>query len=105
MNLKDTEIRKAVSVVLIRACIDLSALNVYVVGGNVELRGTLKVLQHESQAGVTEADRQRTEQHLIFLIEQEIRRISGVRWIQMYLDNWEQVGGNWVRRKLKEPSR
>ncbi len=84
----DSSIRQRVRAVLARAWILTSAVDVGCCRGVVRLRGELR---HHGTHAAQELDGNRIE-----LLEQELRRIRGVRRVHMDLENWRRdERGEW----------
>lgn len=99
MTNEELRVLRLIQATLVRNYIDTQKLEVQVIGTSVYIEGELKVFDyHPSQKKVDPVERnlgvRRTLQH----IEQQIRGLAEVSYLEMKLTNWERTGTQWNPR-------
>ena len=93
MSEKDLRINAKVRRILVENNLDLSVLTVSTASGAVTIRGEVKKL-FSREIGDNKFIM------LLILLETSIMKVSGVKRVLFYVDNWKRVRGKWI--KIKE---
>ncbi len=102
MIAEDIKIRKAVTVVLIRTCVDFTRLKVHVIRGNVQLGGFFTTMRRQRTLIHDRSNYIEQTKKLLSVIHREVRRIRGVGHLRMKFQNWEKVpGSGWIEQRVK----
>ena len=92
MNLEELRLQRLIQGILVRNYVDTQKLDVQVIGHSVYIEGEFKVFDYhpiERDLGI-----KRTILH----IEQQIRCLGEVTFLEFKLLNWERRGAQWTAR-------
>ncbi len=95
MSQADLDINRNVRKILVKHFIDLGCLSLRSSNGRVTIRGELMRI-----FGVAE----KLSPPIVETIFGDIKRISGVKHIDIELENWTNEGGRWHQRKTETKS-
>jgi hypothetical protein len=99
MNLEELRLLRLVQGIMVRNYVDTQRLNVEVIGSSVYVGGEFRVFDyHPSQKGNDKLERDLGMKRTLLHIEQQIRGLGEVTYLEMKLDNWERRGMQWVAK-------
>ena len=99
MTLEELRILRLVQGILVRNYVDTQKLDVQVTGSSVYIEGDFKVFEyHPSQKKSDPLERDLGIKRTLLHIEQQIRGLGEISFLQMKLRNWDRVGMQWVRK-------
>lgn len=97
MTLEELRLLRLVQGVLVRNYVDTQKLDVDVIGQSVYIEGEFRVFEyHPTMKKSDPIERDLGVKRTILHVEQQIRNISEVSYLEMKLRNWERVGMQWV---------
>jgi hypothetical protein len=99
MTLEELRLLRVVQGVLVRNYVDTQKLDVQVIGSSVYIEGEFHVFDY--QPGKRKEDRLEADLGLkrtLLHIEQQIRGLGEVTYLEMKLRNWERRGMQWVAK-------
>jgi hypothetical protein len=100
MTLEELRLLRLVQAILVRNYCDTHKLDVDVIGSSVYIRGTFVVFEyHPSQKKEDPVARDLGIRRTLLHIEQAIRSLGEVSYLEMKFTNWERVGMTWVPRR------
>jgi hypothetical protein len=99
MNLEELRLLRLVQGILVRNYVDTQRLDVEVIGSSVYVSGDFRVFEyHPSQKKDDNVERDLGLRRTLMHIEQQIRGLGEVSYLEMKLDNWERRGMQWVAK-------
>jgi signal transduction histidine kinase len=99
MTLEELRLLRLVQGILVRNYIDTQKLDIEVIGTSVYIKGEFRVFDyHPAQKKPDRVERDLGIQRTLMHIEQQIRSLAEVSYIEMKLSNWERMGMQWVAR-------
>ena len=99
MTLEELRLLRLVQGILVRNYIDTQRLDVEVIGSSVYIRGEFRMFEyHPSQKKEDKVERDLGMRRTLLHIEQQIRGLGEVTYLEMKLDNWERRGMQWVAK-------
>ena len=99
MNLEELRLLRLVQGILVRNYVDTQRLNVEVIGSSVYVGGEFRVFDyHPSQKRDDKLERDLGLKRTLLHIEQQIRSLGEVTYLEMKLDNWERRGMQWIAK-------
>jgi hypothetical protein len=99
MTLEELRLLRVVQGVLVRNYVDTQKLDVEVIGSSVYIEGEFHVFDYHP--GQKKEDRLEVDLGLkrtLLHIEQQIRGLGEVTYLEMKLRNWERHGMQWVAK-------
>jgi hypothetical protein len=99
MTLEELRLLRVVQGVLVRNYVDTQKLDVQVIGSSVYIEGEFHVFDYHP--GQKKEDRLEADLGLkrtLLHIEQQIRGLGEVTYLEMKLRNWERRGMQWVAK-------
>jgi hypothetical protein len=97
MTVEDNLLQLKVRATLVRNFVDTRVLSYNVIGQVVHLRGMLVVVYEHPD--YDSADEHGVNARILLNIEQDLRRLPGVKDIRYDLTNWAKSGGQWLKRR------
>ena len=99
MNLEDLRLQRLVQGVFVRNYVDTQRINVQVIGHSVYVDGEFRIFEyHPSQKKEDAVERDLGVKRTILHIEQQIRGMGEVTYLEMKFRNWERRGTQWVAK-------
>jgi len=99
MTLEELRLLRLVQGILVRNYVDTQRLDVDVVGTSVYIKGEFLVFDyHPSHRKDDPVEQDLSIKRTLLHIEQQIRGMSEVSYLEMKLDNWNRVGMQWTPR-------
>ena len=99
MTLEELRLLRVVQGVLVRNYVDTQKLDVEVIGSSVYIEGDFQVFDyHPGNKKDENVEKDLGLQRTLLHIEQQIRNMGEVSYLQMKLKNWERRGQQWVAR-------
>lgn len=99
MTLEELRLLRVVQGVLVRNYVDTQKLDVQVIGSSVYIEGEFHVFDY--QPNKKKDDRLEADLGLkrtLLHIEQQIRSLGEVTYLEMKLRNWERRGMQWIAK-------
>ena len=97
MNLEELKLLRLVQGILVRNYVDTQRLDVQVIGHSVYVEGEFKVFEyHPSQKKEDPLERDLGMRRTLLHIEQQIRSLGEVTYLQLKFANWERRGMQWA---------
>src|ERR1041384_1529077 len=97
MNLEELRLLRLVQGILVRNYVATQRLEVEVIGTSVYVAGEFRVFEyHPSQKKDDKVERDIGIKRTLLHIEQQIRSLGEVSYLEMKLRNWERHGMQWV---------
>jgi hypothetical protein len=99
MTLEELRLLRLVQGILVRNYIDTQRLDLEVIGTSVYVKGEFRVFDyHPSYKKTDRIERDLGLQRTLMHVEQQIRGLAEVSYLEMKLMNWERVGMQWVTK-------
>ncbi len=99
MNLEELRLQRLIQGILVRNYVDTQKLDLQVIGHSVYIDGEFKVFDyHPGQKKDDPIERDLGMRRTLLHIEQQIRGLGEVTYLEMKLANWERRGMQWVAR-------
>ena len=99
MNLEELRLQRLIQGILVRNYVDTQKLDLQVIGHSVYIEGEFKVFDyHPGQKKDDPIERDLGMRRTLLHIEQQIRGLGEVTYLEMKLANWERRGMQWVAR-------
>ncbi len=99
MNLEELRLQRLIQGILVRNYVDTQKLDLQVIGHSVYIEGEFKVFDyHPGQKKDDPIERDLGMRRTLLHIEQQIRGLGEVTYLEMKLANWERHGMQWVAR-------
>ena len=99
MNLEELRLQRLIQGILVRNYVDTQKLDLQVIGHSVYIEGEFKVFDyHPGQQKDDPIERDLGLRRTLLHIEQQIRGLGEVTYLEMKLANWERRGMQWVAR-------
>jgi hypothetical protein len=96
MNLEELKLLRLVQGILVRNYVDTQRLDVQVIGHSVYIQGEFKVFEyHPSQKKNDPLERDLGLKRTLLHIEQQIRSLGEVTYLEIKFSNWERHGMQW----------
>lgn len=100
MTSEEIRLQRLIQGILVRNYVDTQKLEVQVIGHSVYIEGEFKVFEYHLSSKKEDA---RTEhdynvRRVIMHIEQQIRGMAEISFLEMKLSNWQRQGNQWVGR-------
>ena len=97
MNLEELKLLRLVQGILVRNYVDTQRLDVQVIGHSVYVAGEFKVYEyHPSQRKEDPLERDLGLRRNLLHIEQQIRGLGEVTYLEIKFTNWERRGMQWA---------
>jgi hypothetical protein len=97
MTLEELRLTRLVQGILVRNYVDTQKLEVEVVGRSVYIDGEFRVFEyHPSGRKNDPVERDLGIKRTVLHVEQQVRSLPEVQYLEMKLQNWERVGMQWV---------
>jgi hypothetical protein len=91
--------QRLVQGILVRNYVDTQKLDVQVIGHSVYIEGDFRIFEyHPSQKKDDPIERDLSARRVLQHVEQQIRGMGEVTYLEMKFKNWERVGLTWVPR-------
>lgn len=99
MNLDELRLQRLVQGILVRNYVDTQKVDIQVIGHSVYLEGEFKVFEyHPSQKKDDPVERDLGVKRVIMHVEQQIRGMGEVAFLEMKFRNWERRGTQWIAK-------
>ena len=99
MTLEELRLLRVVQGVLVRNYVDTQKLDVEVIGSSVYIEGDFQVFDyHPGKKKDENVEKDLGLQRTLLHIEQQIRGLGEVSYLEMKLKNWERRGQQWVAK-------
>ena len=99
MTLEELRLLRVVQGILVRNYVDTQKLDVQVIGSSVYIEGTFVVFDYQpSRKREDRIEQDLSLKRTLLHIEQQIRGMGEVTYLEMKLKNWERRGMQWVAR-------
>jgi len=99
MNLEDLRLQRLIQGVFVRNYVDTQRIDINVIGHSVYVEGEFRVFDyHTSQKKDDKVDRDLGVKRSIMHIEQQIRGMGEVTYLEMKFRNWERRGTQWIAK-------
>ena len=98
MTLEELRLLRVVQGVLVRNYVDTQKLDVEVIGSSVYIEGEFHVFDYRPGHKEDSAERDLSMKRTLLHIEQQIRGLGEVTYLEMKLRNWERRGMQWVAK-------
>lgn len=100
MTLEELRLLRLVQGILVRNYCDTQKLDLEVIGTSVYIKGEFRVFEyHPSFKKPDRVERDLGLQRTLMHVEQQIRGLAEISYLEMKLANWERVGTHWVARQ------
>lgn len=97
MTLEELRLLRLVQGILVRNYVDTQRLDIQVIGHSVYIQGEFKVFEyHPSQKKEDPVERDLGVRRTLLHIEQQIRGMGEVNYLEMKFTNWERHGMQWA---------
>lgn len=99
MNLEELRLQRLIQGILVRNYVDTQKLDVQIIGHSVYVEGEFKVFDyHPATRKADPIERDLGIRRTLLHIEQQIRGLGEVTFLEMKLANWERRGMQWVAK-------
>jgi hypothetical protein len=98
MTLEELRLLRVVQGVLVRNYVDTQKLDVQVIGSSVYIEGEFYVFDYHPGRKEDNTERDLSLKRTLLHIEQQIRGLGEVTYLEMKLRNWERRGMQWVAK-------
>ncbi|HVM62809.1 MAG TPA: hypothetical protein VMV72_18255 [Verrucomicrobiae bacterium] len=99
MTLEELRILRVVQGILVRNYVDTQKLDVSVIGSNVYIEGDFVMFDYQPGRRMDDSlERETGIKRTLLHIEQQIRGMSEVSYLEMKLRNWERHGMQWISK-------
>ena len=99
MNLEELRLQRLIQGILVRNYCDTQRLEVQVIGHSVYIEGEFKLYEyHPLHKKEDPIERDLGVRRTLLHIEQQIRGLAEVTYLEMKLSNWERRGMQWIAR-------
>ncbi|MEI6084752.1 MAG: hypothetical protein WCS70_10665 [Verrucomicrobiota bacterium] len=99
MNNEDLRLQRLIQGILVRNYVDTQRLDIQVIGHSAYLEGEFKVFEyHPSQKKEDRIERDLGVKRVIMHIEQQIRGMGEITYLEMKFSNWERRGMQWISK-------
>jgi hypothetical protein len=100
MTLEELRLLRLVQGILVRNYIDTQKLDIEVIGTSVYIKGEFHVFEyHPSFKKPDRIERDLGLQRTLLHVEQQIRGLAEVSYMELKLSNWERVGMRWTAKQ------
>jgi len=97
MNLDELRLLRLVQGILVRNYVDTQRIDVEVIGSSVYISGEFRIFEyHPLQKREDKVERDLGLKRTLLHIEQQIRGLGEVTFLEMKLSNWERRGMQWI---------
>ena len=105
MTLEELRLTRLIQGILVRNYADTQKLEVQVIGTSVYIEGEFKVFDYRpTQSKQDPIEHDLGVKRVLSHIEQQIRGLAEVSYLEMKLKNWERVGMQWIPRRGQSAS-
>ena len=100
MTSEEVRLQHLIQGILVRNYVDTQKLEVQVIGHSVYIEGEFKVFEYHlsSSKDTNKAELNFNIRRVILHIEQQIRGMGEVSYVEMKFNNWQKQGTQWVAR-------
>jgi hypothetical protein len=99
MNLDELRLQRLIQGIMVRNYVDTQKLDIQVIGHSVYIEGEFKVFEyHPSMKKDDPVERDLGVRRTLMHIEQQIRGMGEVTYIELKFINWERRGMQWVTK-------
>lgn len=99
MTLDELRLQRLVQGILVRNYVDTQKLDVNVIGHSVYIEGEFKIFEyHPSQKKDDKIERDLGAKRVLMHVEQQIRGMGEVNFLEMKFTNWERHGMQWTAK-------
>lgn len=100
MTLEELRLTRLIQGILVRNYVDTQKMEVQVIGSSVYIEGEFKVFEYHlsSKKDAAKAELNFNIRRVIQHVEQQIRGMGEVSYIEMKFTNWQRQGTQWVAR-------
>jgi hypothetical protein len=97
MTLEELRLHRLIQGIMVRNYVDTQRLDLQVIGHSVYLAGEFRVFEyHPSQKKEDPVERDLGVRRTLLHIEQQIRGLGEVTYLEMKFTNWERQGMQWL---------
>lgn len=99
MTLEELRLLRVVQGILVRNYVDTQKLDVQVIGSSVYIEGTFVIFDYQpSRKKEDHIEQDLGIKRTLLHIEQQIRGLGEVTYLEMKLKNWERRGMQWTAK-------
>ena len=98
MTLEELRLLRVVQGILVRNYVDTQKLDVEVIGSSVYIEGEFYVFDYHPGRKEDHTERDLSLKRTLLHIEQQIRGLGEVTYLEMKLRNWERRGMQWFSK-------
>lgn len=99
MTLEELRLHRLVQGILVRNYVDTQRLDVNVIGHSVYIEGEFRIFEyHPSQKKDDKVERDLGAKRVLMHVEQQIRSLGEVNYLEMKFTNWERRGMQWFTK-------
>ncbi len=99
MNFEELRLQRLIQGIFVRNYVDTQKLDIQVIGHSVYVEGEFRVFEyHPSQKKEDLLERDLGVRRNIMHIEQQIRCMGEVTYLELKFNNWERRGSQWVAK-------
>lgn len=99
MTLEELRLLRLVQAIFVRNYVDTQKLDMEVIGTSVYVKGEFHVFEyHPAYKKVDRIERDLSMQRTLLHVEQQIRGLAEVSYLELKLGNWERRGMQWIAR-------
>ena len=99
MTLEELRLLRVVQGILVRNYVDTQKLDIQIIGHSAYIEGEFKVFDyHASQKKDDPTERDLGVRRVIMHIEQQIRSMGEITFLEMKFTNWERRGVQWIAK-------
>jgi hypothetical protein len=101
MTTEEVRLQHNIQGILVRNYVDTQKLELQVIGHSVYIEGEFKVFEYHLSSKKEEgaqAEHDYSIRRVIMHIEQQIRGMAEVSFLEMKLSNWQRQGNQWIGR-------
>jgi hypothetical protein len=97
MTLEELKLLRLVQGILVRNYVDTQKLDIQVIGSSVYLEGEFRVFEyHPGQKKSDPIERDLSTKRTLLHVEQQIRALGEVSYLELKFSNWERQGMMWT---------
>ena len=96
MNTQEAKLHQMVRGILVRNYVDTQKIEVQVIGSSVYIEGEFYIFDYQpAREKKDRVERDMGAKRALLHIEQQIRGLAEVSYLEVKLANWERVGTQW----------
>lgn len=99
MNLEELRVQRLIQGILVRNYVDTQKLDVQVIGHSLYIEGEFKIFDyHPANKKQDPVERDLSIHRTLLHIEQQIRGLGEVSYLELKFTNWERRGLQWIAK-------